>query len=593
MRPLIPSPNRIPHKPSPKYQNHSSEIVIENIINNMPYSCIVDIACPPGIDSVYYAALDSKGEKLFYKSERPSDLLPSFSIYDMKKGEKQTEEKEFTFICWPVNKGKIGKPTKIGPLPIYPKLKLGTYDLEGNFSGEDTLLFQQVKPLIEKHYGKAALPGPVKVTTDRFDIFFPSHNTIKLSSDKRNFIHELVHTSRKRLLFAMKKGRYHQATEMIEEFFAEGVANFVKDDLNKTPNTHLQEGAVYGSTMGYNYDFRIQDPSVRTQDLQSTSGGIVFLETTRYYLASEAYHKVALEYFMDTGRYYGKDFNEVYYYMIQDKKQVPNKELFFQITSAMVPTIENIETNEWLKQQKIFDCEKVVGEKIYMDFNDYPMHDEWLGICQFYCYETFENGSDWAIGEKRYNKNGAALFIEIKEVSTGQKVFSKTCHTSHFPNGFGFVKIYFYHKDQSPGVQHFMAQDQQSNTASQAIYVESGLYEITVTTQNAKRIYYHFMGETMLHNRDKLLFAYPKLKQNAKIQVKHTNKEKKEVTSEVAQFTNQRSLVALPIVENKNCEPGILQIAIEKEDGSSELFHRNIGYGSSHGGHQFLLDNDI
>lgn len=582
MRPNIPSPDQIQSKPNPIFHNQGDLVIIENVINNLPYSCIVDIASPMGIDYVYYAALNSKGEKLFYKSERPSDLLPSFSSHDLK-----TDEVNITFICWPVTGGVIGKPTQV-VLPTKPKLQLGTYELNVLFSKEDEPLFKAVIPIIEQYYGKAALPGLVKVEEATYDIFLPGFNKIRLSANKRNLIHELIHVCRKQLLFAYKDGRYHQTTEMIEEFFAEGVANLVKDELNKQANSFLIEGAVYGSTMGYNYDFRLQEPSIYTQDLQSTSGGITFLESTRYYLASEAYHKVALEYYMNTQRHFGKDFNEIYYAKIQGENPAINKELFFDITSTLIDRIEGLETRQWLTKQKIFDCENRLGEKIYMDFNDYPMHDEWIGIVHFYCYETFENGSDWAIGEKRYSKNGSPIHIEVSEVASGNIVFSKNCKISDYPNGYGFVKTYFYHKKNSPGIAHFTKQNQQSNTPIEVVYVKEGLFEIRVTTENAQRTYHRFMGETMLNHRDKFIIAYPSLKLNAEIELIHKSIEGQITQSTKHSFEQQMCVIDMPLVENKNCLPGILSIHIT-ENGQKRILQRNIGYGGSHGGQQFLI----
>ena len=83
------------------------------------------------------------------------------------------------------------------------------------------------------------MPGSVKVEEAPSDIYLPSSNTIKLSADRRNLIHELIHANRKQLLFANNKFKFSQETEMMEEFFAEGVANMVKDELNLQANDCL------------------------------------------------------------------------------------------------------------------------------------------------------------------------------------------------------------------------------------------------------------------------------------------------------------------------------------------------------------------
>ena len=55
-------------------------IKIMRVLNSLPYSCMVEIKPPEDIDWVYYAALDSKGDKLFYKSEYPHKPLPALSL---------------------------------------------------------------------------------------------------------------------------------------------------------------------------------------------------------------------------------------------------------------------------------------------------------------------------------------------------------------------------------------------------------------------------------------------------------------------------------------------------------------------------------
>ena len=208
-------------------------------------SCIVDIIPPEGIDFVYYAALDSKGKRLFYKSEYPGKPIPSFTIHEL-----DTEDEEIQFVCWPVKEQVVGSPTYYGPISVHPPFYLGTYDLEVEFDKKsDQALFDKVKPLIEKHYGKSALPGKVKVVEAPNDVYLPSSNTMNLSANRRNIIHELIHANRKQLLFANKKFKFDEETELIEEFFAEGLSNMIKDELNLSPNEYLQKGAVYGLSL--------------------------------------------------------------------------------------------------------------------------------------------------------------------------------------------------------------------------------------------------------------------------------------------------------------------------------------------------------
>lgn len=578
---------KTPNTPPPDAS--ANVIQIRQVLNYLPYSCIVDIVPPEGIDWVYYAALDSKGKRLFYKSEYPNKSLPSFTVHEL-----DTDEKEIQFVCWPVKDNVVGSPTYYGPVPINPAFYLGTYDLEVDFEKEsDIALFEKVKPLIEKHYGMAALPGKVKVKEASHDVYLPSSNTMNLSANRRNLVHELIHANRKQVLFANKKFKFNEETEIIEEFFAEGLSNMIKDELNQEPNDYLKEGAVYGSTHGYNYDFRIADPSLITQNLQSSFGGILTLENARYYLASEAYHKIAIEYLIKTGKYFGKEFNRLYYDIVQRDLIDPSKEMFFSICEQLMDTVEMKPTRQWLTDQQLFNSQFEEGEKIFLDVNDYYTHDEWLGTTKINLYNTFENGSDWAHGSKRYNMNGEAVHIEVVHIPSGNKVYDASHNIPQYKNGFGAIKLYFYGKSDSTAVPHFQDQDVRNKIESFKIFVETGLYAINLTSKNAKRTYFRLMGACMFEARDKIMISNPFTKGvPTKIRLVHHDREGKKTVGEAQDLENHLAIFDLPIVENKNCEPGILQIQVNA-GGFCQNFQRNIGYGGYYGGHQFLVGADL
>lgn len=594
---LVPSDEKKPKPVQPKKKkktktkakiNSVGPITIKKVINSLPYSCVVEIEPPAGIDWVYYAVVDSKNKRLFFQSEYPTKTtLSAFSIHKLS-----TKETELRFVCWPVINDKMGTPT-YHPLSVNQIKQLGIYDLEVNFEKEaDINLFRQAKPLLEKHYGKAALPGAIQVEEATRDIYLPSSNVIKLSADRRNIIHELVHTCRKQVLFANKKYVFNEETEMIEEFFAEGVSNMIKDELNLSPNNYLKEGAVYGSIFGYNYDFRIKDACLRTQDLQSTCGGIITLENARYYLASEAFHKIALEYFIRTGKYFAKEFNDIYYAFIQKDRQDPSKDLFFAICKRLTPTVERLPTQQWLEQQGLFDCEFRPGEKIAMDIDDYWTHNEWIGITKLNLYTTFANGSDWVCDKHKYNQNGEQIRLELVDIPTGDLIYSGFHEIPHYENGFGSVKLYFNYIDDSPTTLHFWKQDQQSNITSAAIKVPSGLYKIVLTSMKAKTIYYRLLGECLFEGKDKIIVAnLATTPPNATVQIAHYSRTGERTWVDAQTFENQIAIIDVPFIKDKNCEPGVLQIIYD--DGvKQQTFQRNIGYGGTHGGHQFLIDTE-
>jgi len=558
---------------------------IKRVINNLPFSCIVEVFPMEGIDWIYYAALDSNDKRLFYKSEYPNAVLPGFSAYDL-----DTDEKEFRIVVWPVIGRELGNPTYYGPLPIHDPFYLGVYDLEVDFKKKsDITLFKQVKPLLEKHYGQAALPGIIHIEEATHDVFLPSLNKIKLSPNRRNIVHELVHASRKQLLFANKRFKFDEETEMIEEFFAEGVNNMIKDELNLEKNDYLVKGAVYGSTIGYNYDYRITDPSLITQNLQSSWGGILTLENSRYFLASEAFHKIAIEYFIKTGKYFAKEFNRIYYDLVQKELPDPDKELFYSICEQLTPSIENSPTREWLIHQKLFNAAVEPGEKIFMDINDYYIHNEWVGITTINLYHTFDNGSDWIDGQRRYSSNGQTVKVELVNIATGNIEYAHEHVIPQYQSGFGAIKLYFHHLENSPGVAHFQKQDIAKNIASSSIKVNSGLYGIQLTSANTSRSYYRLMGECMHKGRDKIMVANPFLSADkGLIQLLHYDKAGNKTRIKPVVMKNQYCVIEVPFIQNKNCTPGILQIQANA-GGFQQNFQRNIGYGGSYGGHQFLV----
>ena len=577
--------SRTPSTPPP--EDPSTMIKIKQVINYLPYTCIVHLDYPDDIDWIYYAAQDSQGNKLFYKSEYPTKVLPSFTAAELN-----TEEKEFQFVCWPVKNDVVGSPSYYGPVPIHVPFYLGTYDLEVDFKKEsDIKLFEQVKPILEKHTGKAAIPGRVSIKEAAHDVYLPSINVINLSADRRNIVHELVHANRKQALFANKKFKFDEETEMIEEFFAEGLSNMIKDELNRTiPNDYLPEGAVYGSTIGYNYDFRIKDPSLPTQNLQSSFGGILTLENSRYFLASEAFHKIALEYKIKQGKYFAKDFNRIYYDLVQETLEDPSKEMFFSICEQLIDTVELKPTRQWLEDQLLLNATIVPGEKIFMEITDYYASKEWIGIASINLYETFPNGSDWSDGNQRYNKNGETVTVELTNLASGDIVYN-TVHTiADYPNGFGAIKLYFYYLDESPTLTHFTDQDAQYKIKSTPIQVkESGLYQIKLTSANATRIYYHLLGPCMQEDRGKLVISNPyQLCQSFSAQLIHYGRNGVKTILEPKEFTAQYGAFEAPFIKNTNCEPGILQIMVNS-GGMQQNFQRNIGYGSRYGGHHFLV----
>ena len=301
-------------------------------------------------------------------------------------------------------------------------------------------------------------------------------------------------------------------------------------------------------------------------------------------------HKIALEYYIKTGKYFGKEFNRIYYDHVQKELEDPNVEMFYSICENLLPTVETKSTRQWLKDQRLFSGEFEEGEKLYLDIDDYHTQTEWVGIAKINLYTTFANGSDWAHGSRRYNQNGKDVKIELVHFPSGEVEYSKTHRIPAYPNGFGAIKLYFHYIDNSPTVAHFQQYDASINVNSIPIKVKGGLYGIQLTSDNASRSYFRIMGPEMDNGKDKIIIANPYLANNAEtwMQLVHHNREGEKTIVEPQEAANNICVFDVPFIKNKNCEPGILQIQVNS-GGFQQNFQRNIGYGNIYGGHQFLI----
>ena len=108
----------------------------------------------------------------------------------------------------------------------------------------------------------------------------------------------------------------------------------------------------------------------------------------------------------------------------------------------------------------------------------------------------------------------------------------------------------------------------------------------------AKTIYYRLLGECLFENKDKITVAnLADTPTNATVQIAHYSKAGKRTWVEAQSFDNQIASIDVPFIKDKNCEPGVLQIIYD--DGvRQQTFQRNIGYGGTYGGHQFLINTE-
>ena len=182
--------------------------------------------------------------------------------------------------------------------------------------------------------------------------------------------------------------------------------------------------------------------------------------------------------------------------------------------------------------------------------------------------------------------------MELINIGSGQIEYSHEHEIPNYQNGFGAIKLYFHHEPNSAGVAHFQRQDVERNIASFAIKVNSGLYGIHLTSENASRSYYRMMGECMMTNKSKIMIANPyQCCENVSIRLVHHNRAGKKTAVPSQAMIKQMCAIEVPFIKDTNCEPGILQIQVNA-GGILQNFQRNIGYGGTYGGHQFLIGEE-
>jgi len=575
-----------------KALDDSKRICICDITNNLPYSCIIELDIPENVNTIYYAA-QTKDHKHFFKAAivKPGKhKLSSFSVHDFDE-----PVKNFTFKVWGLHDGTV----ETNPSTMYlgypsANTEIGNYDLQlKGLDRDDThLISTEILPILYKHYGKSALPSITTVEYADRDVYIPSKDQIILSPSKHNLIHELLHCSRKQLLFSSKDYRFNDTNEIIEESFAEGIANSIKDEMFQD-----KPEIVYGSTMGYNYDFRIQDESLASTCLQSTRGGILNLELARYYLGSEAYAKLAMSYWKKTKKYLGRDFNKEYYNRVKNAGINPTREMFIDIMSDLVTNVEDEPINQWLDRNPIFRAKFFPGNKIFMSIQDYYIHKSYLAIMSINVYETFPNGSDWAYGDERYSKNGDKIHMEIEDLE-GNILSSKSYVVPEYPNGFGTVKIYCYGsqtdesmKQINRSLDHLVEQDVTFSQISHIVPIDyDGLCKINIYYKELVKTYYRIIGNIMDRGKDAIIVATPNIADGNHLgcsweSVNYNRDEGKSFIFPNKIIKNGCCILTNHLSDNfRNSSPGILTIV-----GESERYTRNIGYGGRYGGHQILL----
>ena len=436
--------------------------------NNLPYSLTVEY-CPNNkfIDRIYYKFTDAAGNRIFYRTvliQNTDEFTRIPNIQVNVPGTLRIEE---------AIGNKILSNTEYA-IEI-PELILGSTPLSITAPSNFRINLSDILADIDKYYGPSAYDTRTKLQFSATDWYSPSSDTIYYAAGGRNLVHELIHASRKSLLVSSRKGLWYEKLEMLEEFFAEGLS----DQIKGLYSTHL-----------YNFDYYGTDPALGSENLQSSWGGIGFLEQCRYFLLSAAFWKLNFQYNKLTGRYLGKEFNSLYYARISSGEQ-PSREMFVSILACLIPTIEGVNTRSWIDDKPIFNTEITTGPKTWIYVQDYAARNETLGICTIYSYETFPNGSDWIDEQNglKYNKNDTDVHIKIEKVEVNHlsTIVDFTTKVPRFTGGFGAIKLYLHDSPVSEVALELMEKEP---FGAHAFHCPWGVYKITINGQ----VRYRFLG---------------------------------------------------------------------------------------------------
>jgi hypothetical protein len=284
-------------------------------------------------------------------------------------------------------------------------------------------------PVLHDLYGPPSISYTVSLVRDQrrtnSAIFYPRTDAIHLgdSATYQLITHELLHAWRNdRILSSNARWDYDPTLSGFEEGFAQAVAYAAMTEFaNRHPDFPLTE-RVYQSSTEWDYDFQ-NVPELGTTDFWSDSGGTQ-LFWIRYEMAAAAIAKI------ETARpgFY-RAFNEEYYRRLNATPALTvTRGLVVDVIGSVAPVIEGRPAAQWIDRQHIFASRVTPGRKVWRFVQHYPSR-EYFVFNRLHTYETFANGSDWAVYEngawRYYNSNGLTGTAVLRD-NAGALVLSST-----------------------------------------------------------------------------------------------------------------------------------------------------------------------
>jgi hypothetical protein len=452
-------------------------------------------------------------------------------------------------------------------------------------------------PLLTEIYGPPSTSYRVTLIRDlRYTasaIFIPSVEEIHMGDTVtyQLLTHEMVHAFRRdRLLSSGTLWEYDNTLSGFEEGFAQAVSyEAMTAFARRHPSFGLTQ-KIYQSTHEWDYDFQ-NVPELGTTDFWSDSSGMN-LFWARYEMAAAAIAKISLEH---PG--FPAAFNAEFYRRITENPLLKvSRALVVDIVATVAPSIEGVAAAAWIDRQYVLDCVNHVGRKIWIRTQHYPYRDYFIFQATHF-YETFWNGSDWAVpdgqgGYLYYSLNGSTGAGTLRD-HEGTVVWQRPLLLTPTENP---PQFYGYGSDRielttQPSPEPWPGGDPAKFVTS---LLSFGLYKLSVSFTagtTATKDVYRVIGAPLRDTSG--VFGGVIGGNGGTITLHHRSAgETTTVPLVGGAFWTAASWASQdhPETSSNDSTPGVIDVTYVNAAGSRYRDTRTIGYGSSSGTQAFLFD---
>ena len=275
--------------------------------------------------------------------------------------------------------------------------------------------YNLVNPIIKEVYGPPSRSHTINIINDANAVgsntYYNGPNQVSSNSNgylnadndldqPRLMIHELIHGYRDNVgLSSNSEWHYEPVLSGFEEGMAEGVAIIVMDIfIDRYPNFFngdehkIHWNQAQGMPFEWDYDFQ-NHTQITTQDYWS-SDQATGSHVLRYGLGATAMKKM---YYEDSLIFI--NFNDEYYQrMNTDHTLLPTRALMVDIFKAIKTEVERTPMEDWINDQRIFDCSVNLGKKVFMLSYTSLGWQSFQQDNRIHFMETHQNGLEWNWG---------------------------------------------------------------------------------------------------------------------------------------------------------------------------------------------------